>query len=282
MPLTWRLSALQWDVLTEVLGLERYPSPIQVHSHGRTRVERVRVRADVCVELARLGLLRAGRMDADLEAALRLLHWPASWVDSVWLAGAMVDQPVRVVAARDGTAGVCALQHPDQPGATLLEVIPAAGLAAAVVRRLPPHPPGRSSAVTVTLQSDGARQPNEAKQHGARQHGGARPPSGAQFGGALLVSASPVQTSAERDSAAAAVILDKPHARAGQIAANLRDSSGRVRRSDVLRWCDNVDGRYQVTVNRRSGEPASLTVGPSDPQRLGDGVQRLLAALQPR
>ena len=268
MLLTWRLSAPQWEVLTEVLGLERYPSPIQVRSHGRTHVERVRVRADVCVELAQLGLLRAGRMDADLEAALRLLHWPASWVDSVWLAGAMADQPVRVVAARGGTAGVCALQHPDQPGATLLEVIPAAGLAAAVVRRLPPHPPGRSSAVTVALQPDGARQ--------------LRPPSRAQFGGGLLVSASPVRTGAEHDSAAAAAILDKPHARAGQIAANLRDPSGRVRRSDVLRWCDNVDGRYQVTVNRRSGEPASLTVGPSDPQRLGDGVQRLLAALQPR
>jgi EspG family len=276
MLLTWRLSAPQWEVLTEVLGLERYPSPIQVYSHGRTHVERVRVRADVCVELAQLGLLRAGRIDADLESALRLLHWPASWVDSVWLAGAVADQPVRVIAARAGTAGVCALQHPDQPGATLLEVIPATGLAAAVVGRLPSHPPGRSSAVTVALQSDGARQHS-----GTRQHSGVRPPSGAQFGGGLLVSASPVQTSAERDSTAVAAILDKPHARAGQIAANLRDPSGRVRRSDVLRWCDNVDGRYQVTVNRRSGEPTSLTVGPSNPQRLGDGVQRLLTALHP-
>ncbi|MGH3886362.1 MAG: ESX secretion-associated protein EspG [Pseudonocardiaceae bacterium] len=242
VPLQWRLSAVQWDVLTEVLGLERYPSPIQVHSHGRTRVERARVRADVCVELAQLGLLRAGRVDADLEAALSLLHWPASWVDSVWLADAVAGQPVRVVAARGAAAGVCALQPPDQPGATLLEVIPARGLAAAVVSRLPSHPPGRSCAVTVTLRPDGAR----------------------------------------RDRAAAAAILDKSHARAGQIVANVRDPSGQVRRSDVLRWCDNVDGRYQVTVNRRSGEPTSLTVGPSDPQRLGDGVQRLLAALQPR
>lgn len=255
MTLAWRLSAAQWDVLTEVLGLEGYPSPIQVRSSGRTRREHAQVRADVCVELTELDLLRGGRMDADLEDAMRLLHWPASWVDSVWLADAVADQPVRVVAARGGAAGVCALQHPDQPGATLLEVIPATGLVAAVVSRLPSHPPGRSSAVTVTLQPD-ARQPK------------------------LLVSASPVRTSVERDSAAAAAILDKPHARAGQIAANVRDpSSGRVRRSDVLRWCDNVDGRYQVMVNRWSGESTSLTVGPSDPQRLGDGVQRLVASL---
>ena len=94
-----------------------------------------------------------------------------------------------------------------------------------------------------------------------------------------MVPATPVRSSAERDSAAAAAILDKPHARAGQIAANVRDPSGRARRSNVLRWCDNVDGRYQVTVNRRAGESTSLTIGPSDPHRLGDGVQRLLAAL---
>lgn len=260
-PLVWRLSAAQWDVLTELLGLEGYPSPIQVCSLGRTRLEHARVRADVCLELTRLGLLRAGRMDADLEAALRLLHWPASWVDSVWLADAVASQPVRVVAAQGGAAGVCALQHPEQPGATLLEVIPPAGLAAAVVSRLPAHLPGRSCAVTVPLESDDGRQP-----------------SGAQ----LLVSASPARTNAERASAAAAAILDKPHARAGQIAANVRDPSGKVRRSDVLRWCDNVDGRYQVTINRRSGESPSLTIGPTDPRGLGDGVQRLLAALQPR
>lgn len=260
MPLAWRLSAAQWDVLTEVLGLEGYPAPIQVRSTGRTRLEHARVRADVCVELSQLGLLRAGRIDAELEAAVRLLHWPTTWVDSVWLADAVADQPVRVIAARGGAAGVCALQHPDQPGATLLEVIPTTGLAAAVVSRLPSHPPGRGCAVTVR-------------------------PHSAQPAGGLLVAASPVRSSADRDLAAAAAILDQPHVRAGQIAANVRDPSGQVRRSDVLRWCDNVDGRYHVTGDpaiRRSSESTSLTIGPSDPQRLGDEVQRLLDALQPR
>lgn len=257
MPLAWRLSAAQWDVLTELLGLEGYPVPIRVCSTGRTRLEHARVRADVGVELRQLGLLRAGRVDADLEAAMRLLHWPATWVDSVWLADAVADQPVRVVAARGGAAGVCALQHPDQPGATRLEVIPATGLAAAVVSRLPSHPPGRNAPVTV--QSPGA-----------------------QPSGGVLLAVSPVRTRADRDLAAAAAILDEPHERAGQIAANVRDRSGQVRRSDVLRWCDNVDGRYHVTVDHRSGESTSMTIGPSNPQRLSDGVQRLLAALQPR
>jgi hypothetical protein len=259
MPLGWRLSATQWDFLAEALRLERYPAPIQVRSHGTTALERSRIQAQTSEELSRLGLIRAGRVDADLESALCLLRRPASWLDSVWLPDAAAGQPIRVLAARGGAMGVCALQHPSNPGATVLDVIPAAGLAAAVVSRLPAHPAGRSPAVTLAL-----------------------PPSPdrlTQRSGGVLVSASPVRTNVERDSAAVSAILDQPHARAGQIAANLRDSSGRVRRSSVLRWCDNRDGRYQVTVASCPDESRSLTVAPCDPHRLGEAIQGLLTAL---
>jgi hypothetical protein len=260
-PMGWRLSAAQWDVLTEALQLEGYPAPIQVRSHGHTDVERGRLRAEVGAELRRLGLVRAGRVEADLEAALRLLHRPASWVDSVWLSGATAQQPVRVLAARGGTGGVCALQHPDRPGSTVLEVIPAARLAAAVVGQLPEHPPGcgvrrESPAVTIALA-----------------------PSPARPGG-VLVSASPARTSVERERAAVSAILDQPHARAGQIAVNVRDSAGRVHRSQVLRWCDNPDGRYQITItprlDNRCPDNRSLTITPADPHRLATTLQRLL------
>ncbi len=254
--MAWRLSAAQWDVLTEALQLGGYPAPIQVRSHGGTDLERGRLRAEVADELRQLGLVRAGRVEADLEAALRLLHRPASWVDSVWLSDAAARQPVRVLAARDATVGVCARQHPDQPGATVLEVIPSAGLAAAVVGRLPAHPPGRSvlresPAVTIPLA-----------------------PSPERPGG-VLVSASPVRTSVERERAAASAILDQPHARAGQIVANTRDSAGRVRRSQVVRWCDNPEGRYQITTTART-DTRSLTITPADPHRLATTLQHLL------
>jgi EspG family len=256
-PMGWRLSAAQWDLLTEALQLEGYPAPIQVRSHGRTDLERARLRAEQGEELRQLGLVRSGRVEADLEAALRLLHRPASWVDSVWLSDAAAEQPVRVLAARGGTMGVCALQHPDRPGATVLDIIPAAGLAAVVVGRLPPHPPGRSPAVTVAL----APSPD----------GPARP-------GGVLVSASPARTRVERERAAVSAILDQPHARAGQIAANVRDSAGRVHRSQVLRWCDNPDGRYQITITPRPGNE-SRTIAPCDPHRLATTLQQLLDSL---
>lgn len=254
----WQFSAMQWDVLTELLRLEGYPSPITVQVHGRTDLERGRIRAQAGAELTQLGLERAGQVEPDLEATIRLLHRPACWVDSVWLPAQDAGRPVRVVAARHGTTGVCAVQRPEEPGATVLEVIPADGLAAAVVSKLPAHPPGTSPAATVALGSNATPD---------------RP--------GLLVSASTTRTSTERDNAAAAAILERSHTRAGQIAANVREPSGRVRRSEVLRWCDNPDGRYLVAVSSRPDGPASLTVGPTDVRRLGDAVHRLLASVQP-
>lgn len=256
VPLGWRLSAAQWDLLTETLQLERYPAPIQVHSHGRTALERGHVRAEVAEQLRRLGLIRAGRVDADLESAMWLLHRPASWLDSVWLTGPAADRPVRVLAACGGTVAVCAVQEPDQAGATRLDVIPVAGMAAAVVSRLPSHPPGRSPAGTIALAPD--------------------PSWAARGGGGVLVSTFPVQT--ERQRAAVSAILDQPHARAGQIAANVRDR-GRVRRSPVLRWCDNPDGRYQITVTTFRDDTRSLTVVPCDSHRLTAAIHHLLDTL---
>lgn len=258
-PVVWHLSAEQWDVLTGMVGLqERYPSPIQVRTHGRTDVARARVRDRVRAELEQAGLMRAGRVDPDLEDALRLLHRPATWIDSVWLPDETAEEPVRVLAARGGSAAVCAQQRPGEPGATLLEVIPSAGLAAAVVGNLPAQPPGRRPAVMVPLDAP------------RRDHG-------------LLVSASASVGRGARERTAAETILNAPHPRAGQIAANVRDPAGKVHRSTVLRWCDNDgDGRYQVAVSRQSDGHEWLAVGPSDARRLGAGVQRLLSSLAPR
>lgn len=253
----WWLSAVQWDLLTESLRLEGYPPPIQVRSAGRTTTEAAHLRVEANAELGQRGLVRGGRVEPDLEAALRLLHRPTCWVSSVWMPDKSGEYPVRVVAARNGAVGVCALQHPDQPGATRLEVIPAEGLASAVVGKLPPHPPGRSPAVTVPI------------------------PQRAELTGELLVTASPAWTGAERSHAAATAILDQVHARAGQITASTRDPSGRMRRSEILRWCDNPDGRYQLMLRHPPGGPDWLVVSPTDPQRLGEGVQQLLVSLQP-
>lgn len=249
----WGLTDPQWALLAVELGIEAYPAPLRVGVlRGATGHDRLRD------ELAAAGLLRASRIDADLEDALRVLHRPATWLDSLWLPEPGSDALARLVAAEHGSVGVSASQHPAQPGITVIEVINAAGLAAAVVRRLPAERPGRAPAVTVALDPP-------------RQDEGPQP-------GAVLVPGS--DPSPARDRAAAAAILDAPHPRAGQIAANVRDPSGAVHRSAVLRWYDNeADGRYQVAYRQRGD---LLEISPADPNRLGDAIQRLHATLTRR
>lgn len=266
----WQFSAAQWEVLAETLfpghfGIEVYPAPIEVRAQGRTDIDRGRIRAEASAELTRLGLLHTGQVEPDLAGALRVLHRPARWVHSVWGLRAAADQVVRVVAGHADTVAVCAVQHhPEQPGATLLETIPIPELTAAVIRRLPAHPPGRSPSVTVPVESEQSRTAD------------AEPVEG------VLVTASSARSSADRAAAIAEEILSRPHTRAGQIAANVRNTAGQVHRSAILSWRDNPDGRYQVTVSSAPGGPGMLTISPADPQRLGDGVQRLLASVQSR
>ncbi|HEY2764388.1 MAG TPA: ESX secretion-associated protein EspG [Pseudonocardiaceae bacterium] len=264
----WQFSAAQWEVLTETLfpgnfGIQVYPAPIEVRTPGGTDVERSRSRAEASAELTRLGLLRAGQVEPDLAGALHVLHRPARWVHSVWGLPTPAGQLVRVVAGRADTVAVCAVQHPEQPGATLLEIIPAPDLVAAVIRRLPANPPGRSPAVTVPVESIAGRT--------------AKPEPGG-----VLVTASSARSSADRAATTAQEILSRPHTRAGQIAVNVRNAAGQAHRSAVLSWRDYPDGRYQFTVSTTPGGPGMLTISPADPRRLDDGVQRLLAAVQPR
>ncbi len=252
----WGLTDPQWALLAADLGFEAFPAPLRVGVlRGATGHDRIRE------ELADAGLLRAGRIDADVEDALRVLHRPATWFDSLWLPQPGRDALARMVVARGGGVGISATQHPAQPGITVIEVIGAAGLTAAVVGRLPAERPGRAPAVSVALDAanghhDDGRQPDR-----------------------VLVPGSGARSSPTRDRAAA-TILDAPHPRAGQIAANVRDPSGTVHRSALLRWFDNAaDGRYQVTYSRRGDR---LEISPADPNRLGDAIQRLHSTLTGR
>ncbi|MGH3979301.1 MAG: ESX secretion-associated protein EspG [Pseudonocardiaceae bacterium] len=243
----------QWALLAGDLGHDSYPAPLRV---GVLRGPGAYARARD--ELRAAGLLRAGRVDADLEDALRLLHRPAIWFDSLWLPEAGSDALARVVVASSGIIGVSATQHPAQSGVTAIEVIGGAGLAAAVVGRLPTERPGRRPAVTVPVDPAAAHDDD------------------GQDSGSVLVSSTDRGHSPARDHAIAAAILDAPHPRAGQISANVRDFTGTVHRSAVLRWYDNeADGRYQVELSWCGDR---LEISPADPKRLGDAIQRLLPA----
>ncbi|MGH3981084.1 MAG: ESX secretion-associated protein EspG [Pseudonocardiaceae bacterium] len=249
----WRLTGAQWALLAEDLRHTDYPPPLRVTTRIRSAAARSRVRD----ELEAGGTMRSGRVDADLESALRLLYRPALWLDSLWLPDATAERPVRLLAAQSGRSGVCAVQHPGRQGTTLVEFIPAGGLGVAVVARLPAARPGRKSAATVPPDDPRARADGEEP-------------------GSVLVSGEAPIARPANGRAAAAEIIGAPHTRAGQIAGNVRDPSGTVRRSPLLRWYDNEgDGRYQASLTSRGW----LEVAPADAQRLGQAADRLLAFL---
>ncbi|MGH3977518.1 MAG: ESX secretion-associated protein EspG [Pseudonocardiaceae bacterium] len=250
----WGLADAQWALLAADLGHECYPPPIRV---GALRGQRAFAQARD--ELAAAGLLRAGRIDADLEEVLRLLHRPTLWFDSLWLPEAGRDAVARLIVAANDRVGVSATQHPALPGMTALEVIDSAGLAAAVVSSLPAERPGRRPAVTVPLDAAGAR--DDEEEHGE-----------------VLIAGIDSGRSLARDRAAVMTILHAPHPRAGQIAANARDPAGAVHRSSPVRWYDvEADGRYQVATSQRGDR---LQISPADPRRLGHAIQQLFATVR--
>jgi hypothetical protein len=265
---SWRLSAVQVDQVWEFLGLGDYPYPIEVRSHGQTDVERRALRHRVRDELRGAGLLRADRLDADLEAALRLIARAECWVDSVWLPDEHADSPMRALAARTGRAALLAVQLPGESehagGDLLLREIHPSGLVAAVVGELPTAPAGRRPAVTAPASAFGgpATAPREET-------------------GGVLVSGSPGAGRAERDLRTFEEVLDAPHRRAGQLAANHRDAAGRRRRSAALRWFDNPDdGRY-LLVDESDGREARSTLRPVDAHQLGARAQAALNSVLP-
>lgn len=247
----WRLTGAQWALLAAELRHTEYPPPLRVTTWIRSEAARSRVRD----ELEAAGMMRAGRVDADLEAGLRLLRRPWLWLDSMWLPEATDEHPMRLLAAQAGGSGVCVVQHPEQQGTTLLELVPAGGLGAAVVARLPAARPGRKPVARVP--------PDDSRAHEEEP-------------GSVLISGDASMARPANGRAAAAEIIDAPHTRAGQVAANVRDPSGTVRRSPLLRWYDNEgDGRYQASLTPRGW----LEVAPADAQRLGQAADRLFTFL---
>ncbi|OLR89994.1 ESX secretion-associated protein EspG [Actinokineospora bangkokensis] len=144
----WSLTPEQLAQLWDRMGLDVLPYPIQVRRVGLTDAE-----AQVAGERIRAGLRAAGLLDprgrigADLESALRQLTAPEAAVDSVWLDARGGESPHRALAVRTGRRAVLAVQAPGRDkltgGQVTVRDIGVSALLDAVVRTLPPVPPGR-------------------------------------------------------------------------------------------------------------------------------------------
>src|SRR5699024_1539510 len=130
----------------------------------------------------------------------------------------------------EGNRVVLGVQPPsDNPrygGLLTVEVYENVPLSQVVLPTLPPSPPGNRGKVEVPASS---LTPAEEVEE------------------SILGSAMPSRgSSGDRQVELYYAIGQAEHTRLGQIAANLRDRHGKIRRTPVLSWFDNVepDGRY--------------------------------------
>jgi hypothetical protein len=243
------LSAVEFDVVWERLGLGPTPVVLQLASPGRTHAERRRLVADTWAALRVRGLVGPRGPEPALDGLLRLLAGPAERVElRAW--GCL---RTRAVAAGRDDAGVLARRCGDA-----VTVEPCASPPSAVVGLLPPAPPGpgRAAAVpTAALTAARAR------------------PSGAGLRADLLD-----RGAAPDEAGPMAWMLHGLHARA-QLGALAPDGWGALRRSPgVLEVLDGPRGRYLVT---RTAD-GWTTVAPTDGRRLRHRVAELLETAQSR
>ncbi|GAA2964162.1 ESX secretion-associated protein EspG [Actinokineospora diospyrosa] len=239
------VTALEFDVLTEHLGVEPVPLVLEVPSPGRTDTERADLVDRAWSGLAERGLGRPGRVDPLLESLLSLLDRPEREVDGrLWTEG-----PVRVLAAARADRAVLATMTEDT---ITLCAADATGLPRHALSVLPPVAPGPGRSVTVPTVDFEAAAPDPLAS-GLRARG---------------VRADDASTLAE---------MITPLRAHGQFGAAVRDRWGRRHRADrVVSYFDTAHGRYLQTRTTTDTGEAWTTISPTDTRRLHHHVAALL------
>ncbi|RZQ59874.1 ESX secretion-associated protein EspG [Amycolatopsis suaedae] len=236
-----RLSASAFDVVWADLGLGRVPEPLRVRSVGHTDAERADIRAAVYANLAERGLLPGGELDEAVVARLTTLASASVFVECEALADMDSDEPLRAVAAGDGSRAVLAVQPSQTVG---LSAIRPGELCPAIVDLLPELPPGPGYGVNLPA----TELPSPDGASAARQR---------QLREVLAIQARPVYS-------------------AGQLTVRVREN-GTVARRGGLTWFLTDVGAYFGTVAAGRGGQDWLTAGPVDAPRLTQQLADLVA-----
>jgi hypothetical protein len=265
---------VQVDLLFERLNLGEYPFPLEFRSYGETHEERAVLWQRVQDELHASGLMRRGRLDPELEQALRIVLRPQRSLDALWIPDERTGSPFRAVAADAGNVAVLAVAQPGpEPnfgGQLRLEMIHPTRVVDAVLGALPQASPGRHPPLSVSFSE---LHPPASDQ--------ARHASSDESLGGVLVSAATTPHGASRNNQLFMDIVDQRHCAGGQFACNSRSRAGSVTRSPAIRWFDNEQGaeRYVVFPDGGQGDGQRFTVMPGDPARVAAKLNEMLASL---
>ncbi|MFQ6391974.1 ESX secretion-associated protein EspG [Nocardia sp. KC 131] len=217
--MSWTLTPDQFALAWARTDGDRIPYPLAVRLSARDTTERA-------AQLPALERWCDGALDADLEAALRLLARPAVRVEVFGQrddSSSEASRPVRILGVSSGEIAVVAAQRaaetPDRGGDIRLFVGAAKNLSARVISMLPVNAPGAATRMTA---------PQTKVKEDSRDL-------------VTVPVAGPSTPSRIRR------LLNQPRDGIGQIVVSLRRADNELRPFGVLCWIDLIgDGRYAV------------------------------------
>lgn len=255
MSYSFSLSLAAVDILLEQVKLGRAPFPFAIPHLGSTFTQRTQIREAVFRDLESRGLMRGGRLDADVELALatfvtsRVSVSAAARLDDGrgLFARSASDGQFAIVVRQDGNMLVFAETRPTSIVAAIVDLIP-----------LVPAAPGQS----VTVAKPAPAPPRNRRV----DDGGYNPFSQVS----RPRSSSPQLRLVER-------IFEKPKLRVGQFTAFVQGRHGRETDLSPLAWFDTETGRYLMTSREASDGQNWLTYAPADNARI---AQQLFGQLE--
>jgi len=256
MPQSFSLSLAAVDMLLEHGKLGRAPFPFQVPHIGTTRTQRAQVREAVFRDLEGRGLMSAGRIDGDVELALRtFVSSPVAISAAAQLEGGK-RLFARVVS--DGQYAVVAKQ--DENLLVFTEARPT-GLVPAIVDLLPLTPAAAGQSVTIAKAAPPKPRGRHAADDGYDPFAGVSPPRSQSASQMRYV---------ER-------IFEKPKLRIGQFTAFVRGNNGKPSDLSPMAWFDTEAGRYFMTIRDSEDGQTWITYAPADNARI---AQHLYSQLE--
>lgn len=262
----WFLPPLWFDLCWEIGGFDEYPFPIAVASHGATLEERAVLRQRLMPDMQAGGVLDGAALTPEFARVLGQIAKPGLWIEGLWMPDDSQSSPARLLCVAFERDSILVVQEPGPTESTggdmTITVCPNTSVAAAAVQGMPPAPPGTQPRIAAPASA-------------------LRPDSGSDdVRGSGLVRAE-----APRRADPAASIrqrVDAAHFRDGQFTANLRDATGRHRRSEVLCWFDafEPDGRYGVTRRARAGYEPEVVLAPLGPADIRAALDQRIAEIR--
>lgn len=269
----WQLHPLHLYLVRYFLKLDDLVLPLEGPTYGRTTQQVGEIAQREYPTMEQLGIVVADDIDPELAEALTLLTKPHYWVDSLWFPRLDSDHMWRTVAViTEGDRVVLGVQTPGETerfGGTLtVEIHEKMPLPQVLLPTLPPAPPGNRGVakVPVSVFQQRMRQSDEDEGQDSFMQSTTRRPA----------------SSGDQQLAVYDAIAGTEHVRAGQIAANMRDRNGKVKRSTVLKWFDNAqpDGRYLDHVEGSGTGEQLMAFTPADARLIGAKINELVTAVR--